>query len=236
MKRNLILIIVAVLVVLWADLAKAWQLEASFGRTYYTGSNMQGGDWRQSGPTSQGFRDEFHLNPTSYTIGATGDLASNWKWRAGYADLGKATSTAIATKWDMDFDFQNQVCTRNCDALTTFVGSSEVQGVYATAVREFKAGDYTLSLEAGAWLYRNKFKLWVYNPVGTSAPYFTEESYGLGEMDIKNKYTVGPVFGFGVGKGNATLAMTAYTVRHSGFVSINDGKPYAWNASLRVRF
>lgn len=234
MTRNILIFIFSALI----GCANAWEFELGAGQTKYTPHAVETGNWRQAGPASQGFRDEMNMSPNSFSLGVTGRFSSDWKWRAGYADLGKATSTATATKWDMDFDFNHNVCTRNCDALTTFVGSSEVQGVYGTLVREFRFGQWRPFVEGGLWVYRNKFKLWVYNPVGTSAPYYPDESYGLGDLEVVNKWSIGPVLGVGIGKNGTSLALRAYTVRQSGGIvpANNDGKPYALNLSLNVEF
>lgn len=209
----------------------AWDFELSTGQTRYTGSNKEGGDWRQPGPSSQGFRDEFHMRPTSYTIGATGDISQNWKWRAGYADLGKATSVATATRYDPEFDFNSGVCITNCDKLATYAGSAQATGIYATAGRVFNVAGFDVTPEIGLWVYRNKFTMWTYSP-----------GAGLYDMQINNKWSAGPVAGVSIGRKNVSVALVLYSVHQAGdpFPAINEDSNkkggFTSNVSLRVTF
>lgn len=222
--------ILSVLFALMALPAFAWEWEASLGKTQYTRHAKETGNWAQPGPASQGFRDQVDMTSIGYTLGAAGRLAPSWKWRAGYANLGKTTSTATATNYDEEFDFNTNQCIANCDKLATYVGSADVSGVYATVGRVFSVAGFEVTPEAGIWLYENQLSMWKYAPSSTHTILY--------EVPTGNRRTIGPVFGVSVGKKNVSIALTAYSVRSGSkeVPSINDGKSYALKTAVRVEF
>ena len=200
--------------------AGAVQIDASIGQATYTKSNN--GDWWQEGPASEGFYDNFNLRSTSYSIGITDMFAPSWRWRVGYANLGRVSSLAYATTDDATYNLQLKRCNLGCQ-FQYYIGSGEVDGIYATLAKEVDIGGFTLYAEAGAWLYRAQFKM------QTTAG-------GLHDtFDSKDVYEVGPVFGFGVGRKNTSVAMTFRRADRNGqFPAIYQG--YTQTLELRHRF
>ena len=197
--------------------AYAVDLEMSVGQTQYT--KVDNTNWWQAGPASQGFSDNFNLTTTAFTIGITDKYSQHVNWRVGYADLGRATSVAMATATDSMYNISTQSCNPGC-RMNKFVGNSDSDGVYATAQYITDVG---LFAEAGLWIYRNNL-----NMTATSG-------VGLYSVPAEDTFQVGPVVGVGYKKNNVSIAATVYEVQRTGqWPGIFTG--YASVVSIRYKF
>jgi hypothetical protein len=190
--------------------AHAADLDISIGQTHYVKQNNT--IWWQDG-----FANDFKLSPAFYSLGVRGD-----NWRVGYANLGRASSVALAADVDSDYNAVTHSCNPGCN-IAKYSGSSRSDGIYFTHLFQMDNG---LFLEAGAWAYRTTLTM---NLVNHQAH---RESYNVPLHDM---YSIGPILGVGYQHGNWSVAATSYYVRRWGeFPAIY--KPWAGVVTVRYKF
>jgi hypothetical protein len=186
--------VIAIIFSFVAMSAQAVDFELSLGQVKWTGPDK--GIWYQPGPASEGFSTQMDLKSSAYSVGFTDYVSPNIRWRAGYANLGKAETKAWATSDDLDYDFENERCKPGCK-MAYYHGHSSVSGAYATAVREINVGGVTVGPEFGFWAYVHKFSM---------------SDDVLTPVKNKNKVSFGAVAGISIGTKSTSLVFRMYRV------------------------
>lgn len=189
-------------------IAHSAELDISVGNTSY--AKQKNTIWWQDG-----FENEFKLSAPFYSIGFRID-----NWRVGYADLGSASSFAVATR-DEDYIADTKSCVPGC-VKATFKGSSRTDGIYLTHLFNAKNG---LFIEAGAWAYRTSLSMQL-EPLGGGP---------ITDVALHDMYSLGPILGIGYKSGKWSVAATTYYVRRWGpYPAIYS--PWAGVSSVRYSF
>lgn len=205
MNRVFWLMLLAVIVALYSSKCSAVEMEISVGTARYLKSNDT--DWWQTGPASQGFKDDFQLSAPSFSIGTTGTFADSYRWHAGYWNGGHISSDAWATWRDWLYDPVRKMCVDPSDCKKArFVGTGMVDSVYATVGREFNVFGLTVEPYAGAHVYRAMFRMITTDDCGN--PYIVPTP--------REQFNIGPVIGLAIGKGPISLVADAKKVDRSG--------------------
>ena len=143
--------------------AEPLRLEAQVGQCEY-GKTAIGGWWNDAYPTN------IDLKSSCWQLGASRIERNYWwgnlGWRVAYVDLGRyKADNQFAVRDDQQFtSFDPSECDRK--TLKNCVGRGKMngraRGVTFTAITEQKWDPMTFGLEAGAFIYYNRFDVAVY--------------------------------------------------------------------------
>lgn len=216
-------------ILLFASAAQAVDFEISVGQTTYDKSGN--GQWYQ-----EGLDYKFDLQANSIGFSFTDYLTDGLRWRAGYINLGKLSSVAIATT---DANFSGSGCIGQCAEKSVFVGHGKVEGIYLTVAPEIRVGKTKLFAEVGAWGYIPHFNMTVYsnNPpdcVNSNANCARK----VWDRTTDEHMQFGAVIGFGIEYDDMQIIVTSYGTQVS---QVNGDTVPNWgerttNVSLRKRF
>ena len=209
-----------ILFLLLISSAHAIEFEASIGQSFY-GHQPSGTWWVADQPP------EFHLQGDAFTLGITGKL-DRYRLRAGYIDMGTASSAAVAMSYDGP---ANPAITPTTWPVSHWYGSGWVQGIYLTVAPEFDYVGFTFAPEIGLMAFQPHFQMTIpdWRPCGTCPAQFLQVTH-----DARPQR--GGMVGFSVGYGRTSLLISRWTAEASGdqWPAIYHGG--ATNVLLRHRF
>lgn len=151
-----------------------------------------------------------HMTSPTAGFGVTGNVADWVRWRAGYAYLGRVTSSAEATA--SDEDYATKRCNgKVCWPLSHWYGSGNVQGLYATLNPEHQVGSIKIIGEAGLWLYRPTWTMTIpdWRRCQDCRPEYLQVQH-------KPRWQPGLTLGIGLRYARTTLMLSRYTAEASG--------------------
>lgn len=195
--------------------AHAVDLDLGIGQAQY--QKPGNGIWYQ-----EPFPNQFNLTPTTYSIGLTGYMTDSLRWRAGYLNMGSVTSSALAVADDANYNGHG--CNKPCLPLSHWYGTSHLDGIYFTALPEYKTGDWSFFAEGGFWIYRAKFDM----DIPDWTPTFTHTEHLYVSSDV---HKIGSVLGLGIKYGHTSF-MVEQLDAHAGGTYPPNFNRYALNYSL----
>lgn len=210
-------------------LAHAVNFETAVGVTEYT--PVGNGFWYQEGP---GLPYSLNLRSTGLQIGVTDSITSWLDWHANYVYLGRASSDAIATPQDSNYDLENKRCRGECLAHSRYRGSGQVHGLALTLEPHLDYRGWRLGVSGGLFLYVATWHVRVDDFIGAPG-----ETPRVLNVSHKPKLNVGKVIGVSISRGNMTLQYQRFFDRPRSNENAGDF-PTIWNKtdmlSLRYRF
>jgi len=171
------------------------EFEIHVGQSQY--SKSENGIWYQDG-----FANEFDLDAPSVGFGFTDYLVPGIRWHAGYVNLGKVSSTALAVP-DAQYNGINGCHSKLCE-LDRYDGEGSLEGIYLTVAPEVKIGAVKAFVEGGAWGYIPHINIKVYR--GT-----TSMSNKVWDVTTDEHMQFGAVIGFGFEYDKTQIIETRYT-------------------------
>lgn len=180
------------LIALWMPIAHAIDFEVAVGPTQYT--DRGNGFWYQEGP---GLPYDLNLRSTGLQIGVTGEVTNWLDWHATYVYLGRASSDAIATPDDRNYDFENRRCKGECIAHSRFRGSGDVHGIALTLEPHLNVKGWRLGVSAGPFLYVARWEVRVDDWIPAAGYGSPQTIYAKHSP----KLNLGAVVGVSIGRG-----------------------------------
>jgi hypothetical protein len=157
-------------------------------------------------------------NGASYSIGITGLVTDNLRWRAGYASLGTPSYNRLASP-DAAAD---DIAAGEGAGPYYWTASQVDQELYATIAPEYHSGNWTFSVECGLTFYRpTRHQDIAYGSIGDGAKYSP---------------TISPIIGASVDYGKTSLV---FQIQQHVTVGDNEGGFFPQKVStisIRKRF
>lgn len=130
----------------------------------------------------------------AYSLGMTGLVSDNLRWRAGYAVLGTPSYNHLVSPEDAADDIQAGAG----PGPYYWANSSNNKGLYATLAPEMHRGDWTFSVEGGLFAYRPSFQ--------------QDVAVGASPDHPPARINFGPIFGASIGYGETSLVLQFHNV------------------------
>ena len=220
------LIALFLLIAVYSPIASAG-LDIELGRTWF--GHQQDGTWYQKAyPYTLDTEDNF------FGIGWRSALTDKWDWRIGYADLGSASSNAIAANVEISHPVYRAGC-GEC-SFSRYIGRGGVSGVSLTAISSSPG----LFVEGGLYFFRATWEL------------DAIRSYGTESYRHVPRWQVGTRLGVGYRVGAVELLLSHYLVeakgpgevmetrepieRIPGIYDVNKRYPGTFTATVRIGF
>lgn len=181
---------------LLAPAAHAVDFEIAAGQTRY--ADRGNGFWYQEGP---GLPYDLNLKSTGLQLGLVGAVNDWLDWHATYVYLGRASSDAIATPDDRNYDFVNKRCKGECIAYSRFRGSGDVHGIALTLEPHMDVKGFRVGVMVGPFLYVARWEVRVDNWIPYEGAGPPQTIYA----DHKAKINLGAVVGVSIGRGPISI-------------------------------
>lgn len=199
--------------------ARAADVEVDVGRSLYVNGHD---DWWYM----EKFEHKLNYRATTIEIGVHDSLYQSGDFDLDYAIAGHYNGDMSMQSWavvDSNYDKMKHQCIGPCGHQSNFNGKGSNQGLSFTLEPSYSISGYRLGVEAGAYVYRNKFSEHITNVQNES-----------GVIDVKDTsgWTVGKVVGASVTKDNFVLKYQYFVdPDHFAGKDVNSYAPAAWHGT-----
>jgi len=191
------------LLLIVSSYAHAAQIEVGVGESYFQRSVTS--TWWQAGFPAQfeaSFGKSTNTTNMAYSLGLTGMVSDNLRWRAGFASLGTPAYNRLATP----FAAADDIDAGEGAGPYYWTASQQQQELYATVAPEWKVGSFTISVEGGLTFYK--------------PTRHQDISVGANGENSSWSPTVSPIIGASIGYGKTSLV---FQIQQHVTVGDNDG-------------